>query len=232
MADLVYQFHVLLHGVEPAVWRRLRVCSNTSLAELHGIVQAAFGWSDVRRHQFLIRGKRYGGAQTVVLSERAELARFCFRPKERFLYHYGLADEWRHQIRFEGTAVLGEGLASTVCIGGARAGPSDECTGPSDYADRLSRQSGDAPWVERFYVADVLARLAHARPGETVRETVGDVDVFALAVQRLGAHDRFNPDRFDRHEVNRRLRAYANGDERWREPDDDDDNNLRDDRRP
>ncbi len=230
MAWPVYQLHVLLHGVEPAVWRRLLVSSNTSLAELHGIVQAAFGWSDTRRHQFVIRGRRYGGSQTDVLSESAALATFCFRPKERFLYLYGLGDEWRHQIRFEGAAVFSGDLASAVCISGARAGPSDEFSAARDYSDRLFLRSGDAPWVERLYVAHALAKLAHAQPDETVREAVGDVDAFAIAVQRLREHDRLRSDRFDRRGVNRRLRAYANCDEWGREPDDE--NDLRDDRRP
>jgi hypothetical protein len=42
-------------------------------------------------------------------------------------------------------------------------------------------------------------------------------------------YDRLNPERFDRHEVNRKLRAFAQGDEHWRELDDD--NDTRDDRR-
>jgi hypothetical protein len=96
-------------------------------------VQAAFGWSDARGHYFVIRGKQYSGAESL-LSESATLATFHFRMKERFLYHHGLSDGWRHQIRFEGTPVLGESRASAVCVGGARAGPSDEYATPRDYA--------------------------------------------------------------------------------------------------
>ena len=229
MAVPACQLHVLLAGVEPAVWRRLLVSGDTSPAGLHGIVQAAFGWSDARGHYFVIRGKQYGGAQSPVLSESATLATFRFRMRERFLYHYGLSDGWRHQIRFEGTPVLSESLASAVCVGGARAEPSDEYAAPRDYAGRLSLRQDDAPWAERLYVVHALARLAHAQPDETVREAIGDVDAFAQAVQRIGAYDRLNPGRFDRQEVNRRLRVSAEGDEHRREPDDD--NDSRNDRR-
>ena len=229
MAGPVYQLHVLLRGVEPAVWRWLLVPGDTGLAELHGIVQAAFSWGDVRGHSFVIRGDRSGGPQAPVLSESAGLAAFRFRVKERFLYNYGLVDEWQRQTRFEGTPVLSGDLAVPECIAGARAGPGEACATPRDYADRLSLQLGDAPLAERLYVGEGLARLAYAQPEETVREAIGDVGAFVQAVQCLGVYDRLNPERFDRHEVNRKLRAFAQGDEHWRELDDD--NDTRDDRR-
>jgi hypothetical protein len=56
----LYQFHVLLHDVEPAVWRHLLVCGDATLADLHAMVQIAFGWRDDGRHHFVIRGKTYG----------------------------------------------------------------------------------------------------------------------------------------------------------------------------
>jgi hypothetical protein len=41
----IYQLRVVLCGVSPLVWRRLLVVSTTSIAELHEILQSAFGWS-------------------------------------------------------------------------------------------------------------------------------------------------------------------------------------------
>ncbi len=56
----IYQVHVLLHDVEPAVWRRLLVFGDATLADLHAIVQIAFDWRDDGRHHFVIRGKTCG----------------------------------------------------------------------------------------------------------------------------------------------------------------------------
>jgi hypothetical protein len=55
----IYQLRVLLCGVSPLVWRRLLVISETSLAELHEILQTAFAWSGEHLHRFLIHGAAY-----------------------------------------------------------------------------------------------------------------------------------------------------------------------------
>src|SRR5947209_5850282 len=56
----ICRLHVVLRGVSPLVWRRLLVASDTSLAELHEVLQHAFGWSDDHLHRFLIHGTAYG----------------------------------------------------------------------------------------------------------------------------------------------------------------------------
>jgi Plasmid pRiA4b ORF-3-like protein len=39
----MYRLRVVLNGVSPLVWRRLLVSSETNLADLHEILQLAFG---------------------------------------------------------------------------------------------------------------------------------------------------------------------------------------------
>ena len=51
----IYQLRVVPCGVSPLVWRRLLVASETSLVELHEILQIAFDWSGQHLHRFLIR---------------------------------------------------------------------------------------------------------------------------------------------------------------------------------
>ena len=50
------QFYIELKGIEPKVWRRLVLPRSTNLVQLHYILQAAFGWTDIRLHYFLIGG--------------------------------------------------------------------------------------------------------------------------------------------------------------------------------
>jgi hypothetical protein len=87
----IYQFRVVLCGVSPLVWRRLLVASDTSIAELHEILQSAFDWSGEHLHRFLIHGADYGirSLGGIVFREDARwvpLSRFGLHCGERFRY--------------------------------------------------------------------------------------------------------------------------------------------------
>ena len=62
-------------------------------------------------------------------------------------------------------------------------------------------------------MAEAVSRLLDAREDEKIREALGDLDDLREAVDRVEAYQRFQPDRFDRRRVNRRLKQYAAGDE-------------------
>ena len=60
----VYQLHVALQGVQPAVWRRLEVV-DCSLSKLHRIIQAAMGWQDCHMHCFEIGDQKYTSDEAI-----------------------------------------------------------------------------------------------------------------------------------------------------------------------
>lgn len=65
-------------------------------------------------------------------------------------------------------------------------------------------------------MAEAVSRLLDVRGNETIREALGDLDELRDAVDRVEAYQQFQPDRFDRRRVNRRLQQYATGAEEWR----------------
>jgi hypothetical protein len=50
----------VLRGVSPLIWRRLLVPATTTIADLHAVLPAAFGWADEHLHRFVIHGREYG----------------------------------------------------------------------------------------------------------------------------------------------------------------------------
>jgi hypothetical protein len=95
----IYQLRVVLCGVSPLVWRRLLVASDTSIAQLHEILQSAFDWSGEHLHRFLIHGSAYGirCLGGIVFEEDARgvpLSRFGLRCGERFRYEYDFTADW------------------------------------------------------------------------------------------------------------------------------------------
>ncbi|MDX5936848.1 IS1096 element passenger TnpR family protein [Acidithiobacillus thiooxidans] len=57
---VVYQFHVWIRQITPMIWRRLLVRSDSTIADLHYVLQIAFGWSDAHLNGFHIHGQDYG----------------------------------------------------------------------------------------------------------------------------------------------------------------------------
>jgi hypothetical protein len=133
--SVIYQLKLVLLGINPMIWRRLLVCGDSTIADLHYIVQIAMGWSDDHLHQFRIHGKRYGIALIggISFSDDPKLVRLKdlgLRIIERFVYEYDFTDNWQHQIRVE--AILAPELNQRyfVCIDGRRACPPEVCGGP------------------------------------------------------------------------------------------------------
>ena len=140
----VYQLRIWIRGISPAIWRRLLVRSDSTIADLHQILQIAFGWEDWHLHDFLIRGKRYGvaksGGMTFADNPRdIQLGDFQFRDKERFvlrmggqtsrIYEYDFHSAWEHEIRVEKQLTIDSKKTYPYCIGGARQGPEEDSGG-------------------------------------------------------------------------------------------------------
>src|SRR5215813_6387322 len=135
---VIYQLRITLRGISPLIWRRLLVRAETSLAELHHILQLVMGWTNSHLHRFLIHGKEYGIAYDGGIgfaddSKQIRLRDFRFRLRERFLYEYDCGDHWQHDIRVEQSVAADTRRTYPVCIGGKRAAPPEECGGAAVY---------------------------------------------------------------------------------------------------
>src|SRR5712691_10605463 len=135
---VVYQLKVALRGISPLIWRRLLVHADTSIADLHHILQLVMGWTNSHLHRFLIHGKEYGitydgGMGFADDPKQIRVVDFHFRLRERFLYEYDCSDNWQHDIRIEQIVEADKKRRYPVCIGGKRAAPPEECGGVEAY---------------------------------------------------------------------------------------------------
>ena len=89
----IYQLRIWLKRISPTIWRRILVRSDSSIADLHYIIQIAMGWSDSYLHQFVIHGKRYGIARDGGMwfldnPNQLLLRNLHFHINQRFIYEY------------------------------------------------------------------------------------------------------------------------------------------------
>ena len=143
--DPIFQIKVSLLHVKPAVWRRLLVRADTSLAELHFILNEAMGWSCSHLHSFT-DGERTFVDPELQEEEAPELDHEDERPielsslveaNEKLQYTYDFGDDWRHEILIEKRLPLDPRYGYPLCIGGERACPPEDCGGPPGYEHLL-----------------------------------------------------------------------------------------------
>jgi hypothetical protein len=130
----VYQLKVTLKGIRPPIWRRLQVPGPITLAALHDVLQAAFGWTDTHLHQFIV-GERYYGQpddfDEVVFDEGGvTLASTLGTRIKRFAYVYDFGDDWEHEIVVEKVIAGNAGSEPPLCLAGRRQRPPEDCFGP------------------------------------------------------------------------------------------------------
>lgn len=197
----VYQLRVVLRHVTPLVWRRILVQSDTTIAQLHHIVQVTMGWEDIHLHRFRIHGKAYGSSSIGSTFPgdpcAVTLASLRLRPHERFAYVYDFHAWWQHDIRLE--QILPDDPSRTYprCIGGKHACPPEDC-GADDYRARLRERLSLAALDDLGLIAEFVGRwLEHDGRG-----TEDEQAKVQRALERMATRERLAPDRFDRRAVN------------------------------
>lgn len=129
----VYQLKIHLLGISPQVWRRVRIRSDSTLRDLHTVIQVLFGWEDYHLHRFFLHGTDFENDVNDTGDERRPLRTFQFRIRERFLYEYDFGDLWQHEIRLEKVLPLNSKTVYPYCHSGKRSAPEEDSGGPAVY---------------------------------------------------------------------------------------------------
>ena len=206
----IYQLRITLREISPLIWRRLLVCSDTTLAQLHAILQIVLDWSGEHLHTFHIHGKDYGsnGADT----RHVRLSAFRLRRGERFRYVYDYGAHWQCDIRLEAVVLRDLKCFYPVCIAAKRAAPPEECGGAWAYMAQLDQHRYHPPFDAMCVAAEAVRVLLETDPQtsvrDTIREAIGDLDTLQDAVDCLEAYQQLQPEHVDRRAINAHLRAW------------------------
>lgn len=141
----LYQLKVVLKWSKPAIWRRVIVRSDITLARFHKVLQIAMGWTDSHLHHFIVGQTIYGRPDpefadmgTEVLNEkRYTVADVAPAVKKKFVYEYDFGDSWVHQVLVEKIVPGDSAFKHPACIAGENAGPPEDCGGIHGYYNLL-----------------------------------------------------------------------------------------------
>jgi hypothetical protein len=160
----IHQLLVSLDEIEPPIWRRLLVPSNTTLARLHDIIQAAFDWTGSHSHQFVVGEERYSRPEEgeedpgIRDSRRVTVEGLLPEPGASLMYEYDFGDFWVHRVTLEQIAPAEPDLDYPICLDGGRASPPEDCGGAGGYEELVEALRQPSAAAERAAVRDWLGR--------------------------------------------------------------------------
>jgi hypothetical protein len=143
------------------IWRRLLASDDTTLVELHEIIQIAMGWENYHLWTFSINGREYGHAYGAGLGRETYetmLSELGLRVGERFLYTYDFSEYWQHEMRLEKVLEPDPKRNYPLCAGGKRTCPPEDCGGPWAYQELLHLARSPFRDYERRQALKVLGR--------------------------------------------------------------------------
>jgi len=175
MADRVYELRITLCGTKPAIWRRVAVPAEITLAKLDRVIQTVMGWTNSHLHMFMLGAGPRGQRQCAYGRElrrfsvpewgldaederKVALCELCPEVKSTLGYIYDLGDEWEHLVEVEVIHDAQPGVSYPLCLDGARAGPPEDCGGVGGYYEMLEaledpkhdRHKEMVEWIESF----------------------------------------------------------------------------------
>jgi len=201
----VYRLRVVIAGISPLIWRRLEAAADTTVAGLHAIAQAVFGWNGEHLHRFIIGGAEYGisyagGPGFRDDARQVRLADLGLRKGERFVFEYNFSAAWRVDLRVEQITRSQPGRAYPRCTGGRRAGPPEDWNGPWAF---LEQTQPHLVFDATVRSAEIIGQLLDARDRDDLAEVGVDRQELAALMPVLGL------ERFDRRACNQALRRLA-----------------------
>lgn len=158
--ECLYYLKIHLLHISPQIYRRLLLKGDTTIVQLHHIVQLVMGWNNYHLHYFRIHGRNYGidythGDQFLGIPQITRLGDFDLRINDTFHYVYDYYDQWVHQIRVENITTNADTYLHPICLAGKRACPPEESGGPAVYERRIVEQRR---WAYEW-LADLVERL-------------------------------------------------------------------------
>jgi len=140
----IFEFKITLLHIKPKIWRRFAVPADSTLAELHTVIQQLMGWYGYHLHQFIINDEYYNpreddeGFESEGIEESSVRLNELFKePGFKFEYEYDFGDGWRHELKLMKIYPAKPNMIYPACLAGERACPPEDCGGPWGYADLL-----------------------------------------------------------------------------------------------
>jgi len=138
----LYQFKVILRDISPQIWRRIQVCEDYTLHQLHRVLQIAVGWENYHLYEFRIDRAKYRephpeNERKIRDAKKAKLRQVLSGVGTELEYVYDFGDDWYHDLVLESILLPSPDVLYPRCVNGERSGPPEDAGGPWGYQEYL-----------------------------------------------------------------------------------------------
>lgn len=174
----ILQLRVSIRGMSPPVWRKLLINSDTTLHELHLMIQAAMGWYNCHLYEFSYGQDKYSNLdhwdeipEEEIDSTQVTLGDLDLSEGDELTYLYDFGDNWEHTVSVQKILAQDTSYRLPACIGGKRNCPPEDCGGVYGYYDVL-KTAGDpqdpehdemVEWLGEYNPEEFDMQLADSR---------------------------------------------------------------------
>lgn len=153
MSGTTYQLKIILSGVKPPVWRRIKINGHATFGDLHEVIQLVMGWENAHLFEFsnkeisILPGEDEDDFMGVGDTEGIDMGEITVeevlkKKGAKIKYTYDFGDNWEHQIVVEeiekDNGIL---LHGAICLKGKGNCPPEDCGGPWGYMQMLEAVS-------------------------------------------------------------------------------------------
>jgi hypothetical protein len=158
--ELLFELKLTVKDAKPAIWRKVLVPANISLAKLHKLIQIVFNFDDYHLHQFIYKSQ----AISKSAEARTALNSLLQKQKQKFEYEYDFGDGWEFTIQLDKVHANTDALENRLAkvIDGARGRLYEDIGGVwaiNDLVSALSKKHPLPPHLEGMGIS--LAELEH-----------------------------------------------------------------------
>lgn len=168
-SDKTHQLKLSMNGATTPIWRKIELPSDSSLADLHDIIQILFEWDDCHLHAFYdgtIEYKPANGEPTNIFKESRDesqvaLYQIFIEEKHKIQYVYDFGDD--HSIEISLEKVTPKHCDGVRLISGKRMAPPEDCGGMYQFETiRTIAQDKKHPQFKEIRdMAEIMGMIDH-----------------------------------------------------------------------
>ena len=141
----MFTFHIKLIGTDPMVTRTFKVSSESSMYDLHHIIQVVMGWKNYHLYQFevgelVIADKRLWDEEEmgpITDVKEVSVGEVFTKVGTTAVYEYDFGDGWMHHLELVDRSIHPTQEVLLLVISGENACPPEDCGGIHGYKELL-----------------------------------------------------------------------------------------------